>query len=245
VKSLKFYLFCLMILNEAKTSTSIFINILCNFNVTILRYLSLKTLIFAFSFAALAACNALQNESSAVPGRPSEFAAYWQGSAAADTQSTSMHWQQWQQKASDESGASDESWRLPGLELARDLSPLDQLRWVQHRANRMPFREDWALWRQADYWAQPREFFTYGGDCEDYALAKLSLLRALGWPEAGMRLLLVQDMGQGGIEHAVLMVAYDGVTYLLDNQSHELLDATKQARYLPRYGMNAEGFWRY
>ena len=136
--------------------------------------------------------------------------------------------------------------RMPAWVVALNDAPaLPQLQEVQARINRLPFSSDLYLWGREDYWAQPEEFFARGGDCEDYALAKLAVLRALGWPEENLRLLLVQDMARGGMEHALLSVRLNGISYLLDSQTQGLLLAEQQRRYLPRYGMNAAGFWRY
>ncbi|HLO95521.1 MAG TPA: transglutaminase-like cysteine peptidase, partial [Burkholderiaceae bacterium] len=47
---------------------------------------------------------------------------------------------------------------------------------------RIQFRDDQEVWGAVDYWASPLEILEKGrGDCEDYAIAKMSLLAALGF----------------------------------------------------------------
>lgn len=107
------------------------------------------------------------------------------------------------------------------------------------RINRVPFRTDKARWGVEDYWASPEEFLRGGGDCEDYALAKMAMLRSLGWPEADLELVVVADMAQGGRTHAVLRARLNGADWLLDNQSAGLRPAARETRYLPLQGYGA------
>ncbi len=116
-----------------------------------------------------------------------------------------------------------------------------RLTWVQARFNAFPFRTDEALWGKADYWESPEEFLAYGGDCEDYALAKMAALRALGWREEDLELQIVSDMDRQGVTHAVLRARLNGKDWLLDNQSQGLRPAEGESRYLVLYGVNALG----
>ncbi len=119
-----------------------------------------------------------------------------------------------------------------------------QLLWVQARLNRLPFRSDAARWGVEDYWASPEEFLASGGDCEDYALAKMAVLRRLGWREEALELVLVRDLARNRA-HAVLRVHDTSGDWLLDNQSAGLLPTQSQTRYFPLAGYNAQGGWRY
>jgi predicted transglutaminase-like cysteine proteinase len=75
-----------------------------------------------------------------------------------------------------------------------------------------------------DRWASPLMTFTSGrGDCEDYALAKYAALRATGFTENDMRLLIVR-LPQSQTDHAVLSVRYDGRWLVLDNRRFAMLD---------------------
>lgn len=110
------------------------------------------------------------------------------------------------------------------------------LDWVQARINQVPFRTDRVRWGVADYWADPEAFLRGGGDCEDYALAKMAALRSLGWAAEDLEVLVVADMEQGGRAHAVLRARLAGVDWLLDNQSANPRPAARERRYLPLQG---------
>ena len=75
-----------------------------------------------------------------------------------------------------------------------------------------------------DRWASPLTTFTSGrGDCEDYALAKYAALRALGFDESDLSLLIVR-LPQSQTDHAVLSVRYEGRWLVLDNRRFAMLD---------------------
>ena len=76
-----------------------------------------------------------------------------------------------------------------------------------------------------DKWASPLTTFASGrGDCEDYALAKYAALRAAGFDDADMRLLIVH-LPRSQTDHAVLSVRHEGRWLILDNRRFALLDA--------------------
>jgi len=75
-----------------------------------------------------------------------------------------------------------------------------------------------------DRWASPLTTFTSGrGDCEDYALAKYAALRAAGFVEDDLRLLIVR-LPQSQTDHAVLLVRHEGHWLVLDNRRLAMLD---------------------
>jgi predicted transglutaminase-like cysteine proteinase len=76
-----------------------------------------------------------------------------------------------------------------------------------------------------DRWTSPLE--TLGstrGDCEDYAIAKYALLRAAGFADADLRLVIVR-LPLMRVDHAVLAVRYEGRWLILDNRRFAMLDA--------------------
>lgn len=80
--------------------------------------------------------------------------------------------------------------------------------------NTRKWKSDKENWRKADYWATPLEFAMKGGDCEDYAIAKMLSLQALG-VGAPMRLI-------GSEDHMLLYVdTWDGL--FLDNRTDRIL----------------------
>jgi predicted transglutaminase-like cysteine proteinase len=65
-----------------------------------------------------------------------------------------------------------------------------------------------------------------GGDCDSYATAKMQALYKIGWPLSAMR--LATCWTETGEYHAVLLVDFDGTTFVMDNRrpyptSHDLL----------------------
>ncbi len=95
---------------------------------------------------------------------------------------------------------------------------------------------------QTDYWATPVEFLRKGGDCEDFAIAKYTALRALGVPEQRLRVVILQDM-QKNIPHAVLVVYTDQGPMLLDNQIKRAVKADSVAHYKPIFSINRDAWW--
>lgn len=95
---------------------------------------------------------------------------------------------------------------------------------------------------QNDYWATPVEFFAKGGDCEDFAIAKYTALRALGVPEDRLRVAIVQDM-QKNVPHAILIVYTDNGAMILDNQIKSAVQADRVAHYKPIFSINRNAWW--
>jgi predicted transglutaminase-like cysteine proteinase len=119
----------------------------------------------------------------------------------------------------------------------------DKLEAVNRWVNSRSYVPDAANWKTYDYWATIGEFLKNGGDCEDYAIAKYSLLRALGIPAEQMRLLIVDDRRKREL-HAVLAVDTATGTLVLDNQNGEILPASEVRHYLPRVAINEKRLWR-
>ncbi len=90
--------------------------------------------------------------------------------------------------------------------------------------NKVRYIGDQKNWGKSDYWATPIEFLTYGGDCEDFAIAKYVSLRALGVPDRAMRIAIVKDT-QKGIAHAILIVYTEDGPMVLDNQIKRMTNA--------------------
>lgn len=101
--------------------------------------------------------------------------------------------------------------------------------------NRLSYRPDKATYG-ADTWLTPyRLILTGGGDCEDFALAKLFTLLALGFAPESLHLVVVRGT-ETGIAHAVLAVEHAGVTWVLDNRSKTVGPwKSAMANYQPLY----------
>ncbi|AEP10656.1 transglutaminase-like cysteine peptidase [Micavibrio aeruginosavorus] len=110
-------------------------------------------------------------------------------------------------------------------------------------ANAVRYIEDKDNYGNSDYWATPVEFFARGGDCEDYAIAKYTMLRALGVPESRLRIAIVHDL-QKNIPHAVLVVYTDDGALILDNQNKSVRTANSlTSRYRPIFSINRDAWW--
>lgn len=119
-----------------------------------------------------------------------------------------------------------------------------QIRRVNERMNRARYTIDATNWGQPDYWATPNQFFRMDGDCEDYAIAKYLSLRALGFAEEDLRLVVLDDLNLR-IAHAILVVTYNGVPYVMDNQISQVLPASSIRHYRPIFSLNESGWWLY
>ena len=115
---------------------------------------------------------------------------------------------------------------------------------VNAYVNSFRYIEDKVNYGQSDYWATPAEFFARGGDCEDFAITKYALLKAVGIPAGKMRLAIVQDKIKN-IPHALLIVYTDEGPMVLDNQVQGADFASDVKRYKPIYSINANGWWRH
>jgi predicted transglutaminase-like cysteine proteinase len=133
------------------------------------------------------------------------------------------------------------SWKqeLAGM---KDTSLYSTANKVNKYVNSYQYITDNNLWGQSDYWATPIEFFTRGGDCEDYAIAKYASLRALGVPEERLRLAIVHDK-QKNIPHAVLIVYTERGAMVLDNQDKSMKAASSINRYRPIFSINRDAWW--
>lgn len=119
-----------------------------------------------------------------------------------------------------------------------------QIAEVHRRMNSAPYIEDIDNYGINDYWATPAEFFDRSGDCEDYAIAKFLTLRELGFSNDQMRIAVVQDTNLN-LVHAVLVVYYEDVAYLLDNQIDQVVRVDSVRHYRPYYSLNETLWWRH
>lgn len=116
-----------------------------------------------------------------------------------------------------------------------------KIRWVQ----------DPEAWGQKDYWATPLETMGNGrGDCEDFAIAKYSMLVLAGVDIDKLRITYVKaQMGgpNSKINAAHMVLAYyptpAAVPQILDNLITDIYPATKRTDLTPVYGFNSRGLW--
>lgn len=117
---------------------------------------------------------------------------------------------------------------------AAEMPTLDALRLVNSTVNSaITYRTDKALWRKADYWATPAEIIgKQAGDCEDFAIAKMALLRKAGFDQSQLQLIVLKDVRKQ-VFHAVLAVHTNGGTYILDNMNNTVSNDTALRNYMP------------
>jgi predicted transglutaminase-like cysteine proteinase len=108
--------------------------------------------------------------------------------------------------------------------------------WVNHQIRH---ERDGAV----DHWASATETAARGGgDCEDFAIAKIALLRAAGVEEADLYLSIVRDTIQRA-DHAVLLVRTGGAVYVLDSLTDRVLPSTAVSDYRPIVTLAFAGAW--
>lgn len=113
-------------------------------------------------------------------------------------------------------------------------------RWVNRT---IEFGEDRDVYGRADYWAPASETLRRGiGDCEDFAIAKMELLSALGISRDKMRLVVARDLVRNA-DHAVLVVTLAEGAVMLDNMTDRLLDARLPNDYRPIMSFSQDSKW--
>ncbi len=108
--------------------------------------------------------------------------------------------------------------------------------------NRQPYLTDPRNYGISDYWATPVQFFSRDGDCEDYAIAKFLSLRALGFGNDMLRIVVLQDLNLR-VGHAILVVYLGGEPLILDNQIRRVVEANRIHHYKPIYSINEQHLW--
>lgn len=117
-----------------------------------------------------------------------------------------------------------------------------QIEAVHAEMNRRRYVLDPINWNQPDYWASPGQFFARNGDCEDFGIAKFMSLRALGFPQEHMRVVVLQDLNLK-VAHAVMSIDHDGQTLILDNQVSRVIPHQVIRHYRPIYSINETHWW--
>jgi predicted transglutaminase-like cysteine proteinase len=112
--------------------------------------------------------------------------------------------------------------------------------WVNRQ---ITFTDDNRAYGAPDRWATASETLSRGrGDCEDYAIAKMQMLRALGFAAEDLYLTVVKDLVRRA-DHAVLLVRVDDRMLVLDNNTDVVLESQQVADYRPVFTYAASGSW--
>lgn len=119
------------------------------------------------------------------------------------------------------------------------------LRKINAFFNQVPYFNDIDHWQQADYWATPVETLgSFGGDCEDYAIAKYLSLKELGIPNDRLRITYVRAVTRN--ESHMVLAYYptpDGEPLVMDNLIPELRPASQRPDLEPVYSFNDDDLW--
>ena len=95
------------------------------------------------------------------------------------------------------------------------------------------FVDDRRQFGLADRWDAADTSLSSGrGDCEDYAIAKLAMLRRAGFAERDLYFVVLKDLVRRA-DHAVLVVRSEGRFVVLDNGTETLLDSAAIRDYRP------------
>lgn len=109
-----------------------------------------------------------------------------------------------------------------------EFTSLEEIRHVVHT---VPYQTDKNNYGISDYWARPDQFFSKGGDCEDYAIASYVLITGSGlYSKSAIKFVLVYDK-ETHEDHMILLVD----RYVLDNRFKRVLSVSSPE--LKRYKM--------
>lgn len=123
-------------------------------------------------------------------------------------------------------------------------APIEQLEAINRFVNgRVKFVDDIRQYGVADHWTAAAETLRRGrGDCEDYAIAKLQLLRRAGFAEKDLYLVILHDALRR-TDHAVLVARAEGRLLVLDNGTDRLIDSYEMPDYRPIFTFSGNRAW--
>jgi predicted transglutaminase-like cysteine proteinase len=105
------------------------------------------------------------------------------------------------------------------------------------------YRSDASVYRKRDYWAGPRETLSRGsGDCEDFAILKMTALRRAGLPASRVSLVVLRDNDRG-VFHAVVAVSGNSGRFILDNNNSRVAMDAGLPWYQPLYSLSGARAW--
>ncbi|AZO44988.1 transglutaminase [Mesorhizobium sp. M7D.F.Ca.US.005.01.1.1] len=120
----------------------------------------------------------------------------------------------------------------------------EKLSFVNSSVNRLiAYRKDSVVYGKLDYWAKPSEILERrAGDCEDFAILKMTALLRAGIPTQSMALVVLQDRKRGFF-HAVLSVSTGSGTFILDSLSNTVMRDSDLPDYVPLYSFSTDRAW--
>lgn len=128
--------------------------------------------------------------------------------------------------------------RMRGEQRGRQIEAVNA--WVNARIR---FTDDRVAYGAADHWASAAQSLRKArGDCEDYAIAKMQLLKLLGVPAEDLYLVIAHDLVRRA-DHAVLVIRNGQGFQVLDNATDRLVDAAERNDFRPMLTYNSRGSW--
>ncbi|HET6525353.1 transglutaminase-like cysteine peptidase [Sphingopyxis sp.] len=126
----------------------------------------------------------------------------------------------------------------PGLSEPELLARVNQ--WVNRE---IAYVGDDRNYRQRDFWATAEQTIARGkGDCEDFAILKMQMLRAAGIDPERMKLVLLRDLAANA-DHAFLLVETDAGKLVLDNVTDRLYDGSRANAVRPVLSFSGNRRW--
>ncbi len=126
----------------------------------------------------------------------------------------------------------------PGLNEPELLARVNQ--WVNRE---IAYVNDDRNYRQRDFWATAEQTLGRGkGDCEDFAILKMQMLRAAGVDADRMKLVLLRDLAANA-DHAFLLVQTDAGKLVLDNVTDRLYDGSRANSVRPVLSFSENRRW--
>lgn len=134
------------------------------------------------------------------------------------------------------------------VQQSQKLPVAEKLNLANVTMNHLPWIADATHWKQADYWATPLETIaTFGGDCEDIAIAKWVFLNYLGISSKYLRLAYAK-IKKSGENHMVLLFIENPDlppekqrALVLDNYIDEIKKGQDRKDLIAVYVADAEG----
>ena len=126
----------------------------------------------------------------------------------------------------------------------RSRAELDRVEAVNRYVNgRVRFVDDSRQYGREDVWASASDTLRRRrGDCEDYAIAKLQMLRAAGIGDRDLYLVIARDLIRRA-DHALLVVRVGDRLVALDNGTDRILDADDTSDYRPVLTFSVNRAW--
>lgn len=113
-------------------------------------------------------------------------------------------------------------------------------RWVN---DQVAYQSDDRLYGQRDYWASAEQTLAQlKGDCEDYAILKMHMLRAAGIRPDRMKFTLLRDMAANR-DHAFLMVTGASGEHILDNNINRVYAVHEAVAVRPILSFSEDRSW--